>query len=194
METLIKFTYQMGTNYTIYIPLVAKVLQKNKLQLPQISTYEQLVKNIKDGLDINELDVENLLPNAAKRKDKRSRENHEQQSPTSDSKRANLTLDEIRRTWLQGSRRISKEDWLEWLRKFNIELIKESPSLSLRSCYPIALMSNSVARDLFNPAFLTCWTELNIDQQKVSGFILLMTILIFMFCYIRNLWNVFNVY
>ena len=168
MDTLIKFAHQMGFRYRIYIPLMSKILSRHKLSFPN---YEQLVKSIHDGVDVDEIDVDNLLSTAEtsrKKFNRRAREKGETQpSPTTtESKRSNA-LDEIRQTWAQSPRRVSKEDWLEWLRNFNVHLIKESPALSLRSCFPIAQACNSVARDLFNPAFLTCWNELNQDQQKV---------------------------
>lgn len=174
MDTLIKFTYQMGRQYEIYIPLMEKILAKHKLQFPM---YEQLVADIRAGVDIEEMDVESLISVSAANGNRRlmarrARETREQQqqAPTTDAKRT-TTLEEIRQSWADGARRISKEDWLEWLRKFNIDLIKESPSLALRSCYPIAQASNAVARDLFNPAFLTCWNELNPEQQKVTNYL-----------------------
>lgn len=163
VDTLIKLAYQLGSRYQIYIPLVGKIMAKHKLHF---ANYDQLIKNIVDGVNIDELDVAKLLANSSKRKEinRRFRENREQQSPTTDAKRITITLDEILKQWT--SKKISKEDWLEWLRKFNVDLIKESPALALRSLFPIATALNSVARELFNPAFLTCWNEISPEQQK----------------------------
>ena len=169
MDTLTKFTYQMGARYRIVITLMHKVLTKHKLQF---SHYESMVRNIQEGADIEVYDVDNMLSTTNRKTNARKvrDQNRDQQSPTTtESKRPMVSFEEIKHAWTQCPRRISKEDWLEWLRKFNIDLIKESPALSLRSCYPIAQACNTVARDLFNPAFLTCWNELNTDQQKVSG-------------------------
>ncbi|WAR26259.1 MTOR-like protein [Mya arenaria] len=66
---------------------------------------------------------------------------------------------------LGKGRRESKEDWMEWLRKLSIELLKESPSPALRSCWALAQSYNPLARDLFNAAFVSCWTELTEEQQ-----------------------------
>ena len=41
---------------------------------------------------------------------------------------------------------MSKEDWIEWLRKLSIELLKESPSPALRSCWALAQSYNQLAR------------------------------------------------
>lgn len=180
MDTLIKFAFQLGMQYRIYIPLVDAVLSKHRLTIPP---YEQMVLNIRSGKFTEELDVSNLqttglgAENSRKRMNaRRARElaqrDQQQQSPSVDAagkgRSATAAIEDIRRAWLHpGARRISTEDWLEWLRKFNVDLIKDSPALALRSCYHIANASNTVARDLFNPAFLTHWNELTTEQQKV---------------------------
>ena len=38
---------------------------------------------------------------------------------------------------LVSTRRISKNDWVEWLCQLGVELLKESPSPTLCSCFPI---------------------------------------------------------
>ncbi|KAG5606189.1 hypothetical protein H5410_027681, partial [Solanum commersonii] len=38
----------------------------------------------------------------------------------------------------EASQRSTKEDWAEWMRHFNIELSKESPSAALRTCARLA--------------------------------------------------------
>ena len=42
--------------------------------------------------------------------------------------------------------RVSKDDWSEWLRRLSIELLKESPSPALRSCWALAQSYNPLAR------------------------------------------------
>ena len=83
---------------------------------------------------------------------------------------------------------------MEWLRRLSIELLKESPSPALRSCWALAQTYNPLARyalaattavsdyvmitwnkpcltrrwcfsELFNAAFVSCWTELSDTQQ-----------------------------
>lgn len=76
-----------------------------------------------------------------------------------------MSLSHISQAWA-ATRQVSKEDWLEWLRRLSIELLKESPSPALRSCYTLAQTYNQLPRDLFNAAFVSCWTELNDTQQN----------------------------
>nr|XP_046918339.1 serine/threonine-protein kinase mTOR-like [Dermatophagoides farinae] len=171
MDTLCRIVFQLDTKFKIYISLVSKVLQKHKLLHDK---YELLADKIQNDISIGEIDPDALLlPPSLVRKAGVNRRNYEsesqqqqQQPGQSDAKRATLSLEEIKHAWHQCSRRISKEDWLDWLRKFNVDLIKESPSLSLRSCFPIAQSCNNVARELFNPAFWSCWNELSQSQQQ----------------------------
>ncbi|PSN34470.1 Serine/threonine-protein kinase mTOR [Blattella germanica] len=71
----------------------------------------------------------------------------------------------LQRAWT-ATRRVSKDDWLEWLRRLSIELLKESPSPALRSCWALAQTYSQLPRDLFNAAFVSCWTELSEPLQN----------------------------
>ncbi|MGH0128951.1 UNVERIFIED_CONTAM: hypothetical protein FKN15_057794 [Acipenser sinensis] len=64
-----------------------------------------------------------------------------------------------------AARKVSKDDWLEWLRRLSVVLLKESSSPALRSCWSLAQAYIPLARDLFNAAFLSCWSELSEEQQ-----------------------------
>ena len=58
------------------------------------------------------------------------------------------------------------EDWQEWIRRFSVELLKESPSHALRACANLAGVYYPLAKDLFNAAFISCWTELYDEYQE----------------------------
>ena len=45
-----------------------------------------------------------------------------------------------------AARCVSKDDWMEWLRRLSVELLKESPSPSLRSCWATAQSYPPLAR------------------------------------------------
>uniref|UniRef100_H3B8U3 Serine/threonine-protein kinase TOR n=1 Tax=Latimeria chalumnae TaxID=7897 RepID=H3B8U3_LATCH len=83
---------------------------------------------------------------------------------TGPMKKLHVSTSALQKAW-GASRRVSKDDWLEWLRRLSVELLKESSSPALRSCWSLAQAYNPLARDLFNAAFLSCWSELNEDQQ-----------------------------
>uniref|UniRef100_M4B9E7 non-specific serine/threonine protein kinase n=1 Tax=Hyaloperonospora arabidopsidis (strain Emoy2) TaxID=559515 RepID=M4B9E7_HYAAE len=78
--------------------------------------------------------------------------------------RLHVNQQNLQRAW-EASQRSTKEDWLEWMRRFSIELLRESPSAALRSCCALAQAYNPLARALFNPAFVSCWNELYEQYQ-----------------------------
>ena len=49
---------------------------------------------------------------------------------------------------------------MEWMRRVSVELLRQSPSPSLRSCSGIAEVHQALAKELFNTAFLATWPEL----------------------------------
>ena len=51
-----------------------------------------------------------------------------------------------------------------------MELLKESPSPALRSCWATAQTYPPLARDLFNAAFVSCWSELHEELQVCALF------------------------
>ncbi|KAK5092938.1 phosphatidylinositol kinase-related protein kinase tor1 [Exophiala xenobiotica] len=64
------------------------------------------------------------------------------------------------------SQKSTKEDWQEWMRRFSVELLKESPSHALRACATLAGVYPPLAKDLFNSAFVSCWTQLYEQYQE----------------------------
>lgn len=71
---------------------------------------------------------------------------------------------QLRKAW-ETAQRSTKDDWIEWIRRLSVELLKESPSQALRSCASLAASYYPLARELFNAAFVSCWTELY-DQYQ----------------------------
>lgn len=84
-------------------------------------------------------------------------------SPTNDF-RANPA--NLQRAW-DVSQRVTANDWNDWLRRLSLELLKESPSPALRACAAVAHAYPRLAHHLFQPAFVSCWGELD-DQYRDS--------------------------
>jgi tetratricopeptide (TPR) repeat protein len=72
----------------------------------------------------------------------------------------------LQRAW-DVSQRSTAADWNEWIRRLKIELLRESPSLSLRSCSSLSQAYSALADELFHPAFVSCWLELG-DTHRDS--------------------------
>jgi len=60
---------------------------------------------------------------------------------------------------------VTPHDWHEWIHRLSVELMKGSPSHALRACMSLADIHPPLARELFNAAFLSCWTELYEQYQ-----------------------------
>ncbi len=61
----------------------------------------------------------------------------------------------------------TREDWFEWIHRLSVEFMKESPSHALRACMSLVDIHPPLAKELFNAAFLSCWSELY-DQYQVG--------------------------
>ncbi|KAJ5074525.1 serine/threonine-protein kinase mtor [Anaeramoeba ignava] len=70
----------------------------------------------------------------------------------------------LKKAW-DATARSTREDWEEWIRKFAVELLYQSPSPVLRSCSGLAQIYHPLSRRLFYAGFLSCWNELY-DQYQ----------------------------
>jgi len=72
----------------------------------------------------------------------------------------------LRQAW-EASHRSTKDDWVEWMRRFALELLRESASPALRACWALAQVYYPLSRELFHAAFLSCWVHLYDPYQDV---------------------------
>ncbi|XP_014771975.1 serine/threonine-protein kinase mTOR isoform X1 [Octopus bimaculoides] len=158
MDTMCSMMLQLGQKFLLFVPMVNKTVVRHKIVHQRFEII--LTKITKGGL--GDEAPEGLLTRRRQRKRKDS--NAENTSELPMSKKLHVFFTNLQKV-LTPARRVSKEDWNEWLRQLNIELLKESPVPSLRSCWALAQVHNQLARDLLNPAFVSCWTNLNESQQ-----------------------------
>ena len=59
-----------------------------------------------------------------------------------------------------------KEDWQEWYRKSSLELLKQSPYPVLFGCSSFAGVFDFIAKELYNVAFVSCWSILPSDKRE----------------------------
>ncbi|KAJ8979409.1 hypothetical protein NQ317_015841 [Molorchus minor] len=158
MECLCSLVIQLGRKFCIFVPMVQKVLNKHKIRNRK---WDILVTKIQtDTTMADESDL--LLPRKSKLK---SRGETGVSSDSTISQRLKVSEKNLQQAWIPN-RRVSKDDWLEWLRCLSLELLKQSPIPALRSCLPLAQTYSQLPRDLFNAAFVSCWTELREPMQK----------------------------
>lgn len=152
MTTICSLLLQMGSDFKVFIPVVSSVLIRSKLQFP---LYDQFVDRLNKGRQLPSGVV--LYPDL---------ETQTTDSAVAEPEQKKFTMNPqtLRLAWDCSSKR-TKEDWQEWMRKFSIQLLKESPSQPLRACSTLASVYHQLSKDLFNCAFASCWNELHIQYQ-----------------------------
>lgn len=63
----------------------------------------------------------------------------------------------------------TQQDWFEWLRRFVVTLLVESPSPAFRACLSVAQVHYPLARQLFNVAFASVWRDLNQQGRQLMA-------------------------
>jgi FKBP12-rapamycin complex-associated protein len=145
MDTLCSLLYQMKSDFIVFVPMINKVLLKNRIVH---STYDILVGKL---LKNEPLPIE--IGN--------DRESKGDSLSVSDSSVKKLPVNQqhLKKAWECGQIS-SKEDWSEWIRRISLELLKESPSPALRATAGLAGVHYPLTRELFNAGFVSCWGEL----------------------------------
>ncbi|KAJ2370403.1 phosphatidylinositol kinase- protein kinase tor1, partial [Coemansia sp. RSA 2607] len=71
----------------------------------------------------------------------------------------------LRNAW-STQQGVSRDGWMDWINRFAVELLNQSPSPALRACGPLASNHPRLRSELFNAAFVSCWTELPGQYQQ----------------------------
>ena len=162
LDTLCALIFQLGRDYLHYVPMINKVclppptvpalthLQVLAANRISHTNYEALVAKLQKGEPL----PQDLSP------DDRYLEQVDE-APFSDIGQKKLPVNQqhLKNAW-EASQKSTRDDWQEWMRRFSVELLKESPSQALRACAGLAGVYYPLAKDLFNAAFISCYTEL----------------------------------
>ncbi|GAB7363647.1 hypothetical protein MBLNU230_g4217t1 [Neophaeotheca triangularis] len=153
LDTLCALVFQLGPDYIHFVPTIEKILTTHKV--PH-ATYGKIVEKLKNG----EALPQNLSP--SKRYADEDDDNFGTEIST---KKLAVNQQHLKNAW-EANQKSTKEDWQEWMRRFSVELLKESPQQALRACTPLASVYPALAKSLFNSAFVSCWTELYDQYQE----------------------------
>lgn len=146
LDTLCALMLQLGRDYLHFAHTVDKVISMYAIQH---SNYDKAVDKLKKG--------EALPPNLSPRFEDNAVEPHATEN--SPPKKLDLNPMHLKQAW-ETRGKSTKDDWHEWFRKFSTTLLSESPNHSLRACASLASNYQPLARELFNSAFVSCWSEL----------------------------------
>ncbi len=190
MAMLCTVIQQMGVDFLLFVPLVNKVLehlnrtsivgkwdQKEKARLTAcVEGHNLLIDIIMKGEDptpndLNKaLGIFNAQPFISWERERKVILTMGSQSLGLSAYERKLSIDvpmvthQLMKAW-ECHTKVTKEDWVQWMNNFMVKLLEYSPSTSLRPCVTLAKRNRTLARELFNAAFLSCWTELN-DAMK----------------------------
>lgn len=149
MDTICALIYQIGHDFLIFIPTVGKIISKQHIThsnydilVTKLLKNEQLPSDIEKELDeiySDPVGNETIVDVA--------------------TKKLPINQQQLKKAW-ETSQRSTRDDWTEWMRRFSVELLKESPSHALRACASLASSYYPLARELFNAGFVSCWSEL----------------------------------
>ncbi|KAL4787723.1 armadillo-type protein [Aspergillus varians] len=153
LDCICTLIFQLGQDFIHYIHLLNKVLKQH--QITHVN-YQILVTKLQKGDSLPQ-DL-NLEENYAYPADDIS---------FADISRKKIVVNQqhLKNAW-DASQKSTREDWQEWICCFSVELLRESPSSALRACASLAGIYQPLARDLFNAAFVSCWTELYDQYQE----------------------------
>ncbi|KAJ7171409.1 phosphatidylinositol 3-kinase [Mycena filopes] len=150
LDTMCSLILQLGPDFLIFVPTISKYLVRRPLTHPM---YERAVTQLLNGermdyetnvFTLNDSKVAEFAPMEA----------------------AKLVVNQIHLKQAWNTVRINtRQDWIDWIHHLGVELVKESPSHALRACMSLVEAQSPLAKELFNAAFLSCWSELYEQYQ-----------------------------
>jgi FKBP12-rapamycin complex-associated protein len=153
LDTLCALIQQLGKDYLHFMGTVNKVLSQNQIQH---QNYDLLVTKLQKG---------EVLPQDLSSEPRFVDLGDEPLLAELQGKKLEMNAIHLKTAW-DTRGKSTKEDWQEWLRRFSITLLTESPNHALRACATLAAVYLPLARDLFNSAFVSCWSELYEQFQE----------------------------
>jgi len=147
LECVCAYVFQLGRDYLLFVKTVKKILDAN--HVPH-HNYDVLVSKLQKGEPL----PQDLSPD----------EHYGSLDDNSafaeiGQKKLPVNQEHLKNAF-EASQKSTVEDWQEWIRRFSVELLKESPQHALRACAGLGGLYQPLAKDLFNSAFASCWGEL----------------------------------
>ncbi|WEW59078.1 phosphatidylinositol kinase- protein kinase tor1 [Emydomyces testavorans] len=153
LDCICTLIFQLGQDFTNYIQLINKVLKNNQIHH---HNYQILISKLQKG---------EPLPQDLNPDEQYGSFGDDQSFGEVGQRKILVNQQHLKNAW-DATQKSTREDWQEWMRRFSVELLKESPSHALRACASLAGIYQPLAKDLFNAAFVSCWTELYHTYQE----------------------------
>ncbi|EEH19714.1 hypothetical protein PABG_01973 [Paracoccidioides brasiliensis Pb03] len=153
LDCICTLIFQLGQDFNNYIQLINKTISAHQISH---HNYQILVSKLQKG---------DPLPQDLNPDEHYSTLGDDSTFADVGQKKILVNQQHLKNAW-DASQKSTREDWQEWIRRFSVELLKESPSHALRACASLAGIYQPLAKDLFNAAFVSCWTELYGQYQE----------------------------
>ena len=153
LDCICAYVFQLGENYLLYVHTVKKVLVANHVSH---HNYDVLVSKLQKG---------EPLPQDLSPDEHYGGLGDDTAFADVGQKKLPVNQEHLKSAW-EAAQKSTPEDWHEWIRRFSVELLKESPSHALRACAGLAGLYQPLSKDLFNSAFASCWPELYDQYQE----------------------------
>ncbi|KAF8064841.1 phosphatidylinositol 3-kinase [Lyophyllum atratum] len=154
LDTVCSLMVQLGSGFVVFTPTISKSLRRKDIQHAR---YNDLLSKLLN---------EEHLPREVDIGIPQTRKNDEPEySAPAEVTPLVVNQQHLKEAW-NTSRIATREDWLGWMHELIIEVTKESSSNALRSCMILVDIHPPLATELFNAAFLSCWTNLYDQYQE----------------------------
>ncbi|KAJ6525906.1 phosphatidylinositol 3-kinase [Mycena vulgaris] len=149
LDTLCSLILQLDSDFLIFVPTVKKCLIGHPISHPG---YDRFVMQLLNGERLTHA-TSPIIQN-------------DQVAEVAPAETVKLTVNQLhlKRAW-DTAEINAAQDWIDWIHRLGVELIKESPSHALRACMSLVETQSPLAKELFNVAFLSCWGELYEQYQ-----------------------------
>ncbi|KAJ7032195.1 phosphatidylinositol 3-kinase [Mycena alexandri] len=150
LDTMCSLAAQLGSDFVIFVPTINKCLIRHPITHPG---YDRAVSQLLNG--------EHRVYDPSV-----STTNDSKVSEFAVMEAAKLTVNQIHLKQAWDTAQINaRQDWVDWIYRLGVELIRQSPSHALRACITLVETQSPLAKELFNGAFLSCWNELYEQYQ-----------------------------
>ncbi|KAF5015086.1 hypothetical protein F66182_13706, partial [Fusarium sp. NRRL 66182] len=119
MDCICALIFQLGQDFTHYIQLINKIMKQHGVTN---SSYESYVVKLQKG--------ESLPQDLTLHENYRTLADDTNYAEIG-QKKMQVNQQHLKNAW-DASQKSTREDWQEWIRRFSVELLKESPSPALR--------------------------------------------------------------
>ena len=162
MGILYTMAWRMASDFVVFVPLISSEPMRGHFAHPHVEAI--VTRLLHDGPPESYLDPSRETTGVVQEA------SHVGTSTAFDAwevPKEDLNRKMLRAVW-EATQRSTREDWQEWIRRLSVQMLRGSPSASMRACAALAQQYQPLARQLFNATFLSCWRELGVDGYQES--------------------------